>query len=138
MKLNFSSLPLLFLLTNQVTAHGAITNAVGDVGGKGTALGIDSKTPRTGTTQKPFQRDTTVFGGQKNGCGKTIEGGQNNITTGTQKILSEYGNLLPQVSVGGQLAMTLHQINGVSTHASLYTILTVSGRRRPIQMHGQQ
>jgi hypothetical protein len=114
MKFSFFSAILSSILATQVLGHGAITYAVGDVGGKGTALGIDSRILRNGTTRDPFQHDTTVFGGQKKGCGSTIDGGQNNITNGTQHIIAQYGGLLPQVSAGGQLAMTLHQINGVS------------------------
>jgi hypothetical protein len=114
MKFNLPSIIFLSILTTEVLGHGAITYAVGDAGGKGTALGINSQILRNGTTRDPFQHDTTVFGGQKTGCGSTIDGGQNNITNGTQHIIAEYGGKLPQVSVGGQLAMTLHQINGVS------------------------
>jgi len=111
MKFSLSTISFIFILSSQVSAHGAITYAVGDAGGKGTALGINSKILRNGTTRDPFQHDTTVFGGQKKGCGSTIDGGQNNITKGTSHIIAEYGGKLPQVSVGGMLAMTLHQIN---------------------------
>jgi hypothetical protein len=120
MKFSLSIVTLLTILTTQVLGHGAITYAVGDVGGKGTALGIDSRTLRNGTTRDPFQHDTTVFGGQKTGCGTTIEGGQNNITNGTQHIIAQYGGQLPQVSAGGQLAMTLHQINAVRSSSVFY------------------
>jgi hypothetical protein len=107
---------VLSTLTSFVAGHGAIIKAVGDQGGQGSALGIDPTTPRTGTTRDPFQRDTTILPGGKNaaGCGKTIEGGQNNIENGTTTILNQNGGTLPLVSSGGQLTMTLHQVNGVS------------------------
>ncbi|KAI0968434.1 hypothetical protein F4678DRAFT_199913 [Xylaria arbuscula] len=102
----------LVSLAHLVAGHGAITNAVGDAGGSGMALGIDTSTPRDGTKRKPFQQDSTRFrGAQADTIGETLEGGDNNIEAGTQAIMAETGDTLPQVSQGGELNMTLHQVN---------------------------
>ncbi|KAI1296961.1 hypothetical protein F5Y03DRAFT_291669 [Xylaria venustula] len=99
-------------LAHLVAGHGAITNAVGDAGGSGMALGIDTSTPRDGTKRKPFQQDSTRFrGAQADTVGETLEGGDNDIEAGTQAIMAETGDALPQVSQGGELTMTLHQVN---------------------------
>jgi len=107
---------LLFLsstTTTFVNAHGAIIAAVGDAGGRGSALGIDPTTPRDGTRRNPFQRDTTRFRGSSAATlGETLQGGDNQLESGTQAILAQNGGTLPQVTPGGELRMTLHQVNG--------------------------
>lgn len=96
-----------------VAGHSVIINAVGDAGGKGTALGVVQDTPRDGTRRNPFQQDATRFrGASKNTVGETVGAGTNNVESGTTKILSENGGTLPQVTAGGELTMTLHQVNG--------------------------
>lgn len=76
------------------------------------ALGIDTSTPRDGTRRKPFQQDSTRFkGDQADTVGETLGGGDNDIEQGTQAILAETGDQLPQVTAGGELNMTLHQVN---------------------------
>ena len=116
MQLFFFTIALFSTLTSLVAGHGAIVKAVGNQGGQGSALGIDPTTPRTGTNRNPFQRDTSILPRGKNaaGCGRTIQGGQNNIETGTTTVLQQNGGTLPQVTSGGQLTMTVHQVNGVS------------------------
>jgi len=96
-----------------VAGHGAIIAATGDSGGNGTALGIDLSTPRDGTTRNPFEQDTTRFkGAAADTFGETLEGGDNDPETGTTKILAENGgNKLPQITPGGEVQMTLHQVN---------------------------
>ncbi|KAI1173084.1 hypothetical protein F4777DRAFT_467224 [Nemania sp. FL0916] len=102
----------LMSIAHLVAGHGCITNAVGDAGGSGMALGIVASTPRDGTKRKPFQQDTTRFRGDlADTIGETLGGGDNDIEKGTQSILAQTGDQLPQVSQGGQLNMTLHQIN---------------------------
>ncbi|TGJ81407.1 hypothetical protein E0Z10_g7352 [Xylaria hypoxylon] len=102
----------LMSVAHLVAGHGAIINAVGDAGGSGMALGIDSSTPRDGTRRKPFQQDTTRFkGDQADTIGETLGGGDNDIDQGTQAIMAETGDELPQVTQGGELNMTLHQVN---------------------------
>ncbi|KLU92982.1 hypothetical protein MAPG_11925, partial [Magnaporthiopsis poae ATCC 64411] len=96
-----------------VAGHAAIVKAVGNAGGSGMALGIDSSTPRDGTRRNPFQQDATRFKGEaKATVGETLAGGTNNIAAGTAAIMAETGDQLPQVTPGGELDMTLHQVNG--------------------------
>ncbi|EXJ53642.1 uncharacterized protein A1O5_13093 [Cladophialophora psammophila CBS 110553] len=95
-----------------VAGHGAIIAATGDAGGKGSALGIDPSTPRDGTRRRPFQQDTTRFAGDAaDTFGETLEGGDNDPESGTSAILAQNGGTLPQISAGGQVQMTLHQVN---------------------------
>ncbi len=103
----------LLAAANLVAGHGAIIAAKGDAGGTGMALGIDTSTPRDGTRRNPFQQDTTRFkGSAAKTVGETLAGGNNNIEAGTQAILAETGDSLPQVTPGGSVQMTLHQVNG--------------------------
>jgi len=103
----------LLAVCQLVAGHGAIIKAVGDAGGAGSAIGIDPNTPRDGTKRNPFQQDTTRFKGDNAAtCGQTLGGGENDIETGTKAVMANSGGQLPQVSAGGQISMTLHQING--------------------------
>ncbi len=103
----------LLAAANLVAGHGAITGATGDAGGTGMALGIDTSTPRDGTRRNPFQQDSTRFkGAAANTVGETLGGGTNQLEAGTQAILAETGDSLPQVTAGGSVQMTLHQVNG--------------------------
>lgn len=102
----------LFALAPMVAGHAAIIAAVGDAGGAGMALGIDPATPRDGSRRNPFQQDTTRFRGQAaKTVGQTIKSGTNSVEEGTQAILDITKDSLPQVTAGGALNMTLHQIN---------------------------
>ncbi|KAI2463241.1 hypothetical protein F4781DRAFT_134054 [Annulohypoxylon bovei var. microspora] len=93
-------------------SHGVITNATGDAGGSGMALGVDPNTPRDGTKRNPFQQDSTRFrGDQADTFGETVGAGDNSLESGTQAIMAETGDQLPQVTAGGQVKMTLHQVN---------------------------
>lgn len=84
------------------------------------ALGIDTSTPRDGTRRRPFQQDSTRFrGDQEDTIGETIGEGDNDLEQGTQAILAETGDQLPQISAGGEIQMTLHQVN--SDGAGPYT-----------------
>lgn len=103
----------LLAITQLVAGHGAIIKAVGDAGGAGSAIGIDPNTPRDGTKRNPFQADSTRFKGDNaDTCGQTVGAGENDIQAGTKAVLAMNGNQLPQVSGGGSLMMTLHQVNG--------------------------
>lgn len=96
-----------------VAGHGAIIAATGDAGGQGSALGIDPSTPRDGTRRRPFQQDTTRFQGDAaETFGETLEGGDNDPETGTAAIMEQNGDTLPQITPGGEVQMTLHQVNG--------------------------
>ncbi|KAM3503711.1 hypothetical protein MY10362_004026 [Beauveria mimosiformis] len=95
-----------------VSGHAVITNAVGDAGGSGMALGVVTSTPRDGTRRNPFQQDATRFrGASADTFGETVGQGANNLESGMSKIMAETGDTLPQVTPGGQLTMTLHQVN---------------------------
>ncbi|KAK0743738.1 hypothetical protein B0T18DRAFT_327713 [Schizothecium vesticola] len=112
-----SSLQTLFTLTLLATArlaagHGAIIAATGDAGGNGMALGVDTSTPRDGTRRNPFQQDATRFRGDAaETFGETLGGGDNALEAGTAAIMAETGDQLPQVTPGGEVQMTLHQVN---------------------------
>ncbi|KAI6376730.1 hypothetical protein MCOR25_002695 [Pyricularia grisea] len=96
-----------------VAGHGAIIKAVGDAGGEGMGLGVVTSTPRDGTRRDPFQQDSTRFKGQQaDSFGETVGGGQNDVESMTKAIMAETGTQLPQISPGGSLQMTLHQVNG--------------------------
>jgi len=95
-----------------VASHGAIIKAVGDAGGSGMALGVDTSTPRDGTRRNPFQQDSTRFKGEAaDTFGETVGAGTNDLEAGTKAIMAETGEQLPQVSQGGEIQMTLHQVN---------------------------
>ncbi|OLN97320.1 hypothetical protein CCHL11_01113 [Colletotrichum chlorophyti] len=103
----------LLATANIVAGHAAIIAATGDAGGRGMALGIDSSTPRDGTRRDPFQVDSTRFkGASADTFGETVGQGTNDLETGTKAIMAETGQMLPQVSRGGSVDMTLHQVNG--------------------------
>ena len=102
----------LLAIVELVAGHGAIISATGDAGGQGTALGIDATTPRDGTKRNPFQQDTTRFKGDAaETFGETLEGGDNDPETGTAAIMAASGDDLPQITPGGEVQMTLHQVN---------------------------
>ncbi|KAH8770763.1 CAS1 protein [Diaporthe sp. PMI_573] len=104
---------LITLLSPLVAGHAAIIRATGDAGGQGMALGIDTATPRDGTRRNPFQQDSTRFKGQAaDTVGETLAGGDNDVDAGTTAIMGETGESLPQVTQGGEVQMTLHQVNG--------------------------
>ncbi|KAJ4389737.1 hypothetical protein N0V93_007209 [Gnomoniopsis smithogilvyi] len=103
----------LLALVPFVAGHGAIIAATGDAGGTGMALGVDSATPRDGTRRDPFQQDSTRFKGANAATvGQTLGGGENDLESGTQAIMAETGDQLPQVTPGGQVKLTVHQVNG--------------------------
>ncbi|KAK1836628.1 hypothetical protein QBC39DRAFT_367428 [Podospora conica] len=112
-----SSLHTIFTLTLLATArlaagHGAIIAATGNAGGNGMALGVDTSTPRDGTRRNPFQQDATRFrGASAASFGETLGGGDNALEAGTAAIMAETGDQLPQVTPGGEVQMTLHQVN---------------------------
>ncbi|KAJ6784349.1 hypothetical protein PWT90_06168 [Aphanocladium album] len=108
-----SILAASMLIAGQLVAgHAVITGAQGNAGGSGMALGVVSSTPRDGTRRNPFQQDATRFRGQTaQTVGETVGAGPNSVESGTAKIMSETGDSLPQVTSGGELTMTLHQVN---------------------------
>lgn len=112
----------LLASSSLVAGHGAIIKAVGNAGGQGSAIGVDPNTPRDGTTRNPFQQDSTRFRGASAAtCGETLGGGANQIDAGTAKVMQLNGPTLPQVTAGGQIMMTVHQVN--SDGAGPYTCM---------------
>jgi hypothetical protein len=110
--MSLKSFIITSFLTSLVAGHGAIIAATGDAGGTGMALGIDSTTPRDGTRRNPFQQDSTRFKGDAaDTFGETVGAGTNQLEAGTKAIMAETGDQLPQVSAGGEVQMTLHQVN---------------------------
>ncbi|KAF1983191.1 hypothetical protein K402DRAFT_338815, partial [Aulographum hederae CBS 113979] len=109
-----SALVAVLLASGQLVAgHGAIIKATGNMGGNGSAIGVDASTPRDGTRRNPFQQDTTRFkGDNKATCGQTLGAGENDIETGTKAVMASSGGMLPQISQNGEVQMTLHQVNG--------------------------
>ena len=111
-----SAILRLIVFIYGVRGHGAITSITGVNGISGSALAIDPSTPRTGSGARPFQRDTSVIrnsdiaSGATSACGKTKEGGSFDMVEATDKIMSANGGL-PSVKPGGEVTMTLHQIN---------------------------
>jgi hypothetical protein len=102
----------LLAVAQLVAGHGAIIAATGDAGGEGMALGVDTTTPRDGTRRRPFQQDSTRFRGDlEDSVGETIGAGDNDVESGTTAIMSEMGGQLPQITPGGSVNMTLHQVN---------------------------
>jgi Egh16-like virulence factor len=103
----------LFAAAQLVAGHAAIIAATGNAGGQGMALGVDTSTPRDGTRRNPFQQDATRFRGDAaDSVGETLAGGDNNVEAGTTAIMTEMGDQLPQITPGGSVDMTLHQVNG--------------------------
>ncbi|EPS37734.1 hypothetical protein H072_8597 [Dactylellina haptotyla CBS 200.50] len=102
-------------IISQVQSHGLITVAVGNGGGPvGKGLGVDPSVPRTGTAPNPFQVDTTVFANQRSvaaakGCGSTAKGGVNDVAAQVNAMAA--ANQIPTIAPGGELRMTLHQVN---------------------------
>lgn len=100
------------LAAQLVSGHAAIIKAVGDAGGSGMAIGVDPNTPRDGTRRRPFQADSTRFrGASANSVGETIGAGTNDAESGTAKVMDLAGGTLPQITPGGSLQMTVHQVN---------------------------
>jgi len=56
------------------------------------------------------EEDDGNQGEARTGCGMTIQAGEINIPTAMQSVITQNGGL-PQVSPGGELTMTLHQVN---------------------------
>jgi len=109
----FKTFILTIAASQLVAGHGAIIAATGDAGGAGQAIGVDNATPRDGTRRTPFQQDSTRFRGASAAtCGETLAGGANDPAAGTTAMLAVAGNTMPQVSQGGSIDMTIHQVNG--------------------------
>ncbi|EHL00190.1 hypothetical protein GLAREA_10726 [Glarea lozoyensis ATCC 20868] len=108
-----SSIIVLAAIAELAFGHGAIVKAVGDQGGEGTALGVVATTPRDGSKRDPDQQDSTRFkNAAADACGETLGGGTNDPATQVPQMLAANGGNMPQISQGGMVMMTLHQVNG--------------------------
>ncbi|KAF7359900.1 putative gegh 16 protein [Mycena venus] len=102
------------LLTSVASAYGhvVITSVIGANGVTTTGFGVTNNTLRTGTTEQPFQLDTSVLKNLKDDpCGATLEGGSINIATALADAVSQGGGILPSLSANGTVSMMLHQVN---------------------------
>ncbi|KAJ6582027.1 hypothetical protein B0H19DRAFT_1117323 [Mycena capillaripes] len=102
------------LLTSAASAYGhvVITSVIGANGVTTTGFGVINNTLRTGTTEQPFQLDTSVLKNLKDDpCGATLQGGSINIATALTDAVSQGGGTLPSLSANGTVSMMLHQVN---------------------------
>ncbi|KAF3936021.1 hypothetical protein ABW19_dt0204018 [Dactylella cylindrospora] len=143
-KICTSTLIALMALVPYISAHGVIVNAVGDASSvQGAALGMDPNTPRDGTRRRPFQQDTTIFEedadelATASGCGQTLAGGANNVQSGVSAMAAQ--GTIPQVTAGGQLTMTLHQVNadGAGPYACMIDMTGTGASFQPLQVTTQ-
>ncbi|KAJ6529242.1 hypothetical protein B0H19DRAFT_1384955 [Mycena capillaripes] len=108
----FAAVSSLVLLN--VQAHGTITGVTGANGVQAAGFGILASTPRTGSTPKPFEQDTSVIrdkeiaSGKTGVCGRTAAGGNNDVAA-QLAAASQAG--LPTAAADGSVTMTLHQVN---------------------------
>lgn len=69
-------------------------------------------TPRDGTKRDPDQQDSTRFKNEAaDQCGETLGGGTNAPATQMAAMVAA-GMTMPQITPGGAVMMTLHQVNG--------------------------
>ncbi|OCL07801.1 hypothetical protein AOQ84DRAFT_377360 [Glonium stellatum] len=102
----FSTLTFFLVFsTPLVSAHCKINAATGDLGGKGEAFGISASAADANS-----QSDVTVFSGNT-AFGATQAGGAINPAADLAAVIKNTGATLPQVSSGGTVTMTLHQVN---------------------------
>lgn len=73
---------------------------------------VDAATPRDGSKRNPDQQDSTRFkNAAADACGETLGGGTNDPATQIPQMLA-VNPTMPQISQGGMVMMTLHQVNG--------------------------
>lgn len=80
------------------------------------AVGIDNATPRDGTRREPFQRDSSIIrdrdiaAGTTEGCGRTLAGGPNKMSTAMTAAETSGAVARVRADGQGQVTMTLHQV----------------------------
>ncbi|KAJ8069367.1 hypothetical protein OCU04_003021 [Sclerotinia nivalis] len=92
-----------------VAAHGKIAVLSGDAGGNTTGLGIQGAVIPGAGTNKQTEVDTTVFNSKNaatDGLGKTKAGP--NTMADMKNVMAQSGEVLPQVTDGGELSGTIH------------------------------
>jgi hypothetical protein len=73
---------------------------------------VDATTPRDGATRNPFQQDCTRFkNAAADASGETLAGCTNDPATQIPQMLAANGGQMPQISPGGMVIVTLHQVN---------------------------
>ncbi|KAH8110391.1 hypothetical protein DFH11DRAFT_1514409 [Phellopilus nigrolimitatus] len=111
---NFTGLLALALAVTGVRAHGVLTACYRRERSLGQGFGVIASTPRDGTKRNPFQQDTSIIrdnevsSGKAGACGRTLAGGNNDVTTQLNAAVSAG---LPSASADGTVSMTLHQVN---------------------------
>lgn len=115
----------LVLGASLASAHCKISNAVGDSGGRAVAFGISAK-----AGDANGQGDVTKFGGSK--FGQTGQGGAIDPPADLAAVQAISGETLPQVTAGGQLSMTLHQVN---VCVSILSVSIISQGQAPKPTH---
>ena len=107
----FKSFLLVLAASSIVSAHGKVAAVKGDVGGNGTALGIQGGVvPGAGRNSKT-EVDTTVFKSTNiatDGLGRTTGNGKNTVSMMADAMAAS-GSTLPQVSANnGSVSGTFH------------------------------
>ncbi|KAJ6459490.1 hypothetical protein C8R47DRAFT_994627, partial [Mycena vitilis] len=93
---------------------GTITAVTGANGVQAAGFGIIASTPRTGSSPKPFEQDTSVIrdkeiaSGKTGACGRTAAGGNNDVAA---QLAAASSAGLPTAAADGSVTMTLHQVN---------------------------
>ncbi|KAL5536238.1 hypothetical protein ACEPAF_59 [Sanghuangporus sanghuang] len=114
MKVISQLVPLLAFALH-VRAHGVLTAVTGTNGVTGQGFGVIASTPRDGSKRNPFQQDTSIIRdreinrGDAGVCGRTLAGGDNDVTT---QLNAAVAAGLPSAADDGTVTMTLHQVNG--------------------------
>jgi hypothetical protein len=89
----------LLVPSSHGAGHDAIIADIGDLGGAGSAIGVDLNAPRDRTGRDPFQQNSTRFHvDAADTCGETIDGGDNDFEAGIAQIMQHNGTTLPEFS----------------------------------------
>ncbi|KAJ7049663.1 hypothetical protein C8F01DRAFT_1349052 [Mycena amicta] len=92
--------------------HAVVTQVFGANGVIISGLGVVNGTPRTGTTEQPFQLDTAVMKNLKDDpCGATLVGGSIKIPAALKTAIAQGGGKLPSLAANGSISMEIHQVN---------------------------
>ncbi|ROW16000.1 hypothetical protein VPNG_02604 [Cytospora leucostoma] len=109
---HIQTIVLALAATPLVSAHGKIAVVTGDLGGNGTALGIQGGVVAGAGPNYKTEVDTTVFWSQDiatdDDIGYTESGSGNNQLEDLDKAMALSGSTLPQVSSGGSVSGTYH------------------------------
>ncbi|KAF2269393.1 hypothetical protein CC78DRAFT_508786 [Lojkania enalia] len=110
---------LVATLIPTVHSHGVVLKAVGSGGPASQGFLVDQTLARNCTTISPCQQDSTIIRNSEitqnivNSCGRTEIAG--NIDVGEQTENELALNRVTQVTMGGTIAVTIHQVNSDGT-----------------------